>query len=175
MENVFSLLSSTPSLSVHQTWAGRLIAGFGWLLLAALILLLLVGALASPYLSLSAPGRDLVVGASVQAGDLLGTIDVLGISQEVTAPEDGIIAALEATVATKTTITRAGRSSAPRSRPAKWYSESVSGTGVTAAMMVPGSAPITAAAGSGALAATRAPHRDGSGAYPAADRAVDRL
>ena len=41
MENVFSLLSSTPSLSVHQTWAGRLIAGFGWLLLAALILLLL--------------------------------------------------------------------------------------------------------------------------------------
>ena len=37
----------------------------------------------------------------------------------------------------------------PRSRPAKWYSESVSGTGVTAAMMVPGSAPITAAAGSG--------------------------
>lgn len=41
MENVFSLLSSTPSLSVHQTWAGRLIAGFAWLLLAVLILLLL--------------------------------------------------------------------------------------------------------------------------------------
>ena len=40
------------------------------------------------------PGRDLVVGASVQAGDLLGTIDVLGISQEVTAPEDGIVAAV---------------------------------------------------------------------------------
>ena len=38
------------------------------------------------------PSRDLVVGASIQAGDLLGSIDVLGISQEVSAPEDGIIA-----------------------------------------------------------------------------------
>ena len=34
-----------------------------------------------------------------------------------------------------------------RNRPANWYSESVSGTGVTAAIMVAGSAPITAAAG----------------------------
>ena len=33
--------------------------------------------------------------------------------------------------------------------PANWYSDSVSGTGVTAARMVPGSAPITAATGSG--------------------------
>ena len=38
------------------------------------------------------PGRDLVVGASVQTGDLLGSIDVLGIAQEVSAPDDGIIA-----------------------------------------------------------------------------------
>ncbi len=35
----------------------------------------------------------------------------------------------------------------PRRRPANWYSDSVSGTGVTAAMIVPGSAPITTAAG----------------------------
>jgi biotin carboxyl carrier protein len=40
------------------------------------------------------PARDLVVGASVQAGDLLGTIDVLGVSQEVTAPSDGVIASV---------------------------------------------------------------------------------
>ena len=38
------------------------------------------------------PAPDLVVGRSVQAGDLLGTVDVLGISQEVTAPADGVIA-----------------------------------------------------------------------------------
>lgn len=37
------------------------------------------------------PSPDLVVGASVQAGDVLGAIDVLGIAQEVTAPDDGII------------------------------------------------------------------------------------
>lgn len=38
------------------------------------------------------PSRDLVPGHSVQAGDALGVIDVLGIGQEVVAPEDGIIA-----------------------------------------------------------------------------------
>ena len=38
------------------------------------------------------PAPDLVVGRPVQAGDLLGTVDVLGISQEVTAPADGVIA-----------------------------------------------------------------------------------
>ena len=45
----------------------------------------------------------------------------------------------------------AGTSStfAPRKRPANWYSERVSGTGVTAARMVPGSAPSTAQAGRG--------------------------
>ena len=37
----------------------------------------------------------------------------------------------------------------PRSRPANWYSDRVSGTGVTAARITPGSAPITAQAGSG--------------------------
>ena len=38
------------------------------------------------------PAHELAVGGSVQAGDLLGTVDVLGIGQEVTAPTDGIIA-----------------------------------------------------------------------------------
>ena len=37
------------------------------------------------------PSPELVVGATVQAGDLLGTIDVLGIVQEVTSPADGIV------------------------------------------------------------------------------------
>jgi biotin carboxyl carrier protein len=41
-----------------------------------------------------APAPVLVVGGSVQAGDLLGRIDVLGIAQEVTAPAEGIIAAV---------------------------------------------------------------------------------
>jgi biotin carboxyl carrier protein len=40
------------------------------------------------------PGPDLVVGHSVQSGDLLGSIDMLGIVQEVTAPEAGIVAAV---------------------------------------------------------------------------------
>lgn len=38
------------------------------------------------------PASGLVVGATVQAGDALGTVDVLGIAQEVTAPADGIVA-----------------------------------------------------------------------------------
>jgi acetyl-CoA carboxylase biotin carboxyl carrier protein len=40
------------------------------------------------------PAPDLAVGRSVRAGDLLGTIDVLGIVQEVAAPEGGIITAV---------------------------------------------------------------------------------
>ncbi len=39
---------------------------------------------------------------------------------------------------------------APRSRPANWYSESVSGTGVTAPRIVAGSAPSATATGNGA-------------------------
>ena len=38
---------------------------------------------------------------------------------------------------------------APRSRPANWYSDSVSGTGVTAPRMVAGSAPSATATGNG--------------------------
>jgi len=37
------------------------------------------------------PSSALVIGHTVQAGDLLGTIDVLGITQEVTAPDDGVV------------------------------------------------------------------------------------
>jgi hypothetical protein len=37
----------------------------------------------------------------------------------------------------------------PRSRPANWYSESVSGTGVTAPRIVAGSAPSATATGKG--------------------------
>ena len=42
------------------------------------------------------PSPQLFVGASVQAGDLLGTVDVLGITQEVTAPAEGIVARVRA-------------------------------------------------------------------------------
>jgi len=45
----------------------------------------------SPAVGYFSPSPDLVVGTSVQAGDVLGSIDVLGIAQEVTAPRDGII------------------------------------------------------------------------------------
>ena len=38
------------------------------------------------------PAPGLLVGATVQSGDLLGTIDVLGIAQEVTAPAAGLVA-----------------------------------------------------------------------------------
>ena len=46
----------------------------------------------SPAVGYFSPAPDLVVGSSVQAADVLGTIDVLGITQEVTAPESGIVA-----------------------------------------------------------------------------------
>jgi biotin carboxyl carrier protein len=45
----------------------------------------------SPAVGYFKPGANLAVGASVQAGDPLGSVDVLGIVQEVTAPSDGII------------------------------------------------------------------------------------
>ena len=48
----------------------------------------------SPAVGYFSPEPRLVVGASVQAGDLLGSVDVLGIAQEVTAPADGIVAQL---------------------------------------------------------------------------------
>jgi acetyl-CoA carboxylase biotin carboxyl carrier protein len=52
----------------------------------------LVGSIArSPAVGYFTPAPDLAIGQPVQAGDLLGSIDVLGISQEVIAPSDGII------------------------------------------------------------------------------------
>jgi acetyl-CoA carboxylase biotin carboxyl carrier protein len=45
----------------------------------------------SPAVGYFSPGRLMVLGATVQSGDLLGTIDVLGIAQDVIAPDDGII------------------------------------------------------------------------------------
>jgi acetyl-CoA carboxylase biotin carboxyl carrier protein len=52
----------------------------------------LVGSIArSPAVGYFTPAPDLAIGQSVQAGDLLGSIDVLGISQEVIAPSDGIV------------------------------------------------------------------------------------
>jgi acetyl-CoA carboxylase biotin carboxyl carrier protein len=48
----------------------------------------------SPAVGYFTPSSDLVVGHSVQAGDVLGVVDVLGIAQEVVAPGDGIIASV---------------------------------------------------------------------------------
>ena len=45
----------------------------------------------SPAVGYFKPAPDLVVGAIVVAGDLLGSIDVLGVVQEVIAPADGIV------------------------------------------------------------------------------------
>lgn len=45
----------------------------------------------SPGVGYFTPAAVLVVGASVQVGDLLGAIDVLGIAQEVNAPAEGLI------------------------------------------------------------------------------------
>jgi hypothetical protein len=50
----------------------------------------------SPAVGYFQPAPNLVPGRTVQAGDALGSIDVLGIVQEVTAPEAGIIAAVQA-------------------------------------------------------------------------------
>jgi biotin carboxyl carrier protein len=48
----------------------------------------------SPAVGYFSPARGLVVGQSVSTGDTLGSVDVLGIAQEVTAPVDGIVSAL---------------------------------------------------------------------------------
>jgi acetyl-CoA carboxylase biotin carboxyl carrier protein len=48
----------------------------------------------SPAVGYFGPGPDLALGRPVQAGDRLGTVDVLGIPQEVTAPTGGVIGAI---------------------------------------------------------------------------------
>ncbi len=45
----------------------------------------------SPAVGYFTPAAGLAMGQSVSAGDLLGNIDVLGISQEVIAPSSGIV------------------------------------------------------------------------------------
>ena len=52
------------------------------------------GAARSPAVGYFTPAADLVVGQAVGAGDSLGSVDVLGIVQDVTAPVDGIISAV---------------------------------------------------------------------------------
>ncbi len=48
----------------------------------------------SPAVGYFTPTPELAVGQPVQAGDLLGSIDVLGIGQEVSSPSDGIVSRL---------------------------------------------------------------------------------
>lgn len=47
----------------------------------------------SPAVGFYRPRPDLAAGARVRAGDRLGTIDVLGVYQELVAPADGIVGA----------------------------------------------------------------------------------
>ena len=55
----------------------------------------LVGGVArSPAVGYFDPAPELTVGIPVQSGDLLGTIDMLGIVQDVNAPCDGIVSAV---------------------------------------------------------------------------------
>lgn len=51
---------------------------------------------ASPAVGYYQPGDGLTIGNTVRAGDLLGHVDVLGVRQEVVAPDDGLLSALEA-------------------------------------------------------------------------------
>jgi biotin carboxyl carrier protein len=53
-------------------------------------------AISSPGVGYYQPRDGLVVGMTVRGGDLLGHVDVLGVRQQVVAPEDGILAALSA-------------------------------------------------------------------------------
>jgi biotin carboxyl carrier protein len=52
------------------------------------------GVARSPAVGYFSPAPALAVGLTVQAGDLLGTIDVLGIAQDVVAPSDGMVASV---------------------------------------------------------------------------------
>jgi biotin carboxyl carrier protein len=53
-------------------------------------------AITSPGVGYYQPLDGLAVGMSVRGGDLLGHVDVLGVRQQVVAPEDGIVAMLAA-------------------------------------------------------------------------------
>ena len=45
----------------------------------------------SPAVGIYNQRRDLAVGMRVRAGDKIGTVDVLGVQQDVVSPVDGII------------------------------------------------------------------------------------
>jgi biotin carboxyl carrier protein len=47
----------------------------------------------SPVVGIYNPRRDLAVGMRVRSGDKIGTVDVLGVQQDVVSPVDGIIGA----------------------------------------------------------------------------------
>jgi biotin carboxyl carrier protein len=53
-------------------------------------------AITSPGVGYYQPRDGLAVGMSVRGGDLLGHVEVLGVRQQVVAPEDGILATLAA-------------------------------------------------------------------------------
>jgi biotin carboxyl carrier protein len=45
----------------------------------------------SPAVGIYSPRRDLAIGMRVRSGDKIGTVDVLGVKQDVVSPVDGII------------------------------------------------------------------------------------
>jgi biotin carboxyl carrier protein len=49
------------------------------------------GMVTSPAVGYFAPRQDLAVGTRAQQGDVLGWVEVLGVRQEVVAPEDGLV------------------------------------------------------------------------------------
>jgi biotin carboxyl carrier protein len=49
------------------------------------------GVAMSPAVGIYNPRRDLAVGMRVRSGDKIGTVDVLGVQQDVVSPVDGII------------------------------------------------------------------------------------
>jgi biotin carboxyl carrier protein len=53
-----------------------------------------IGEAASPAVGYFTPAPALTVGQAVAAGDTLGSVDVLGIDQDVTAPIEGIVSAV---------------------------------------------------------------------------------
>jgi acetyl-CoA carboxylase biotin carboxyl carrier protein len=53
-------------------------------------------AITSPAVGFYLPKEGLAVGAAVREGDLLGHVEVLGVRQDVVAPENGMIASLVA-------------------------------------------------------------------------------
>jgi len=53
------------------------------------------GVVTSPAVGYFAPRDGMAVGLKVSRGDVLGHVDVLGVRQEVVAPQDGVISAVD--------------------------------------------------------------------------------